>query len=346
MTTQDPAAVAFEAADYSTALSLLLSESRDRDMTSDSQRRRHRHNVIVTDYLLTGVNDATSLLRSLESLDLASADDVDERVVLRYNRAVLHVRLCEFAHARDLIAPVYAIRSQLDLGLTIKIALLLLDVYVRTRNIEKAESVLEDLTTIKTQLLSSPPSSSEPPVNCTPVPSPTELAVWIHLYQTRIHFMSRNDRSAKKIVKSALQILNKDNEPFISDFHKASALLVKARLECCNDKWIKAIKLLNNVQYSCPTNPQVTAVYLNNLGCVHFAMQRYSAAAFYFQRALSVAGTVHDSSLGPQIRFNRGVQLMHVAGGAMAKDAVRELSVTNDACAIARKPWPDLVYLS
>eukprot|EP00474_Spongospora_subterranea_P009044 CRZ09502.1 hypothetical protein [Spongospora subterranea] len=317
----EAAAAAFERRDYRSSLAALMSDP----SATKSESRRFKHNFIVTDYLRSGSSDPVALMNSLAALDDPNEYSIDNRAVLQYNRAVLHVRVCEFGFARQLIAPIFdqRLNLRLDIGLSIRIALLLLEIFVRTLLLGNAEKVLEELITMRTQLL-----SNEPVASSTPIISLSELSFYIYLYQTRLHLLTRNEKSAKKTVKSAMQLLNKESNSSVAeiftDIHKASALLVKARLECCTEKYVKSIKLLNNVKFSCPRDPVVSAVYLNNLGCLHFAMNRFTAAAFYFRRALAQPGAETNCSLGPRIRFNCGMQRLHSPGVS----AIKEISAS------------------
>ena len=67
-------------------------------------------------------------------------------------------------------------------------------------------------------------------------------------------------------------------------------IYIKANLEYLRGNHRKAIKVLNtNSQSQRPTHEtgeHVPTMYYNNLGVIHFAMQKPNLGAFYFRKAL------------------------------------------------------------
>lgn len=69
----------------------------------------------------------------------------------------------------------------------------------------------------------------------------------------------------------------------------AEGLFIKSNFEYVRHNERKAVKLLNSASKHnqvLKTGECVTAMYYNNLGCLHFQMQKYNLASFYFCRAI------------------------------------------------------------
>lgn len=66
-------------------------------------------------------------------------------------------------------------------------------------------------------------------------------------------------------------------------------LFIKSNFEYVRHNERKAVKLLNSIPRDnevLQTGESVSAMYFNNLGCLHFQMQKYNLASFYFCRAI------------------------------------------------------------
>jgi CCR4-NOT transcription complex subunit 10 len=170
-----------------------------------------------------------------------------------------------------------------------------------------------------------------------------------------VDFGKANAKSAKTEVKSALGIFQKEmkgREDKVAQAHaktavpgtllipppalqNPAALFLKANLEYLRQNFKKSIKLLYSASASAnpsggaSTGFEHQSLLLNNLGCLHFGMQRYRSAAAYFSKALaecergrkqakpakSKAGGAHLGSLVSttnecELLYNSGVQLL------------------------------------
>jgi hypothetical protein len=56
-------------------------------------------------------------MKGLEAIDGDESDnsDLSQRATLRYNRAVLYIRCCQFSRALTLLQPVYNAREEISL---------------------------------------------------------------------------------------------------------------------------------------------------------------------------------------------------------------------------------------
>ncbi len=67
-------------------------------------------------------------------------------------------------------------------------------------------------------------------------------------------------------------------------------LFIKSNFEYVRHNERKAVKILNSASKDnqvLKTGESVSAMYFNNLGCLHFQMQKYNLASFYFCRAIA-----------------------------------------------------------
>ena len=133
----------------------------------------------------------------------------------------------------------------------------------------------------------------------------------LRLYKAQFELIRCNISKAKKEIKSALEIYQKQlkdlpagstGEDPLPD--NTTGLFLKANLEYLRSNYKKSIKLLNSCS---DANTQASAIYLNNMGCIHFSTGRYRTAALYFSKALSAGADLSTSS---DIMYNTGVQLL------------------------------------
>jgi CCR4-NOT transcription complex subunit 10 len=133
----------------------------------------------------------------------------------------------------------------------------------------------------------------------------------LRLYKAQFELIRWNVSKAKKEVKSALEIYQKQlkdlppgsiGEDPLPD--NTTGLFLKANLEYLRANYKKSIKLLNSCS---DVNEQASALYLNNMGCIHFSTGRYRTAALYFSKALSAGA---DLSASSDIVYNAGIQLL------------------------------------
>ena len=120
----------------------------------------------------------------------------------------------------------------------------------------------------------------------------------LRLYKAQFELIQCNISKAKKEIKSALEIYQKQlkdlpagsiGEDPLPD--NTTGLFLKANLEYLRSNYKKSIKLLNSCS---DANTQASAIYLNNMGCIHFSTGRYRTAALYFSKALSAGADLSN----------------------------------------------------
>ena len=157
-------------------------------------------------------------------------------------------------------------------------------------------------------------SARRPPTDITP----EEVRGALNLYKAKLALMARMSKSSKREIKTTLNACAQNT----------TGLFLKSNLEYLRQNYRKAIKLLNNSCQRSDRDPNVSALYFNNMGCIHHLMRRHTAACFYFTRALQendalYSGAAEKETLGHaislpafacdrrcEIHYNKGLQLL------------------------------------
>ncbi|OWZ20409.1 CCR4-NOT transcription complex subunit [Phytophthora megakarya] len=168
----------------------------------------------------------------------------------------------------------------------------------------------------------------------------TEFRFRLHLYRAKFMLLQSNLKTAKKEVKSALEIFQKEikthdrSDSMATSLssvamesektstaighpclvvQNSTALFLKANLEYLKKNYKKCIKLLA----SCTQEAVSESVLLNNMGCIHYQMGQRKAAQSYFARALQATtkatkmdAVVIASSSHHEIMYNNGLHLL------------------------------------
>ncbi|KAL3671924.1 hypothetical protein V7S43_002591 [Phytophthora oleae] len=183
----------------------------------------------------------------------------------------------------------------------------------------------------------------------------TEFRFRLHLYRAKFMLLQSNLKTAKKEVKSALEIFQKEIKTYDRGdaastssslgmesektssaighpclvVQNSTALFLKANLEYLKKNYKKCIKLLA----SCTQEAVSESVLLNNMGCIHYQMGQRKAAQSYFARALqaTIKATKMDavviaSSSHHEIMYNNGLHLLLQGDFALAFRCFHESS--------------------
>lgn len=166
-----------------------------------------------------------------------------------------------------------------------------------------------------------------------------EYRFYCLMYRARVFAQLKNTRGSKKDVKAANEALEQDLKPGTllkahphttgtSDtaqvalqealFNHQSAMLstMKAYIEYTKGNVPKAARLLQQCQFNFaqggsdfhPTKDDTcAALFYNNLGCVHFMMQKPSLATLYFQKALDAADALTSDGVHPVLGHKVGL---------------------------------------
>jgi len=314
------------------------------------------HNAAITDYSLGGCKEPRKLLAVLERLrqrvedarekadasDSVGGDLVDDAdpSILAYNTAVLLYQMKQYGSARAMLEEIFSNIEPVDEFLAFKACFLLLDLQILQRQVDKATEVLAYLER-SYALLTKPEGGSKengtaegrdsadsasgsslptdwPNKRSTRRPPtdilPEEVRAALNLYKAKLSLMARSSKSSKREIKTTLNAC----------VQNTTGLFLKSNNEYQRQNYRKAIKLLANSCQRSERDPNVAALYFNNLGCIHHCMRRHTAAAFYFSRALQENTLLYrrsaDADAAPlqhfscdrrcELEYNRGLQLL------------------------------------
>jgi len=225
--------------------------------------------------------------------------DIAAVALLLYNESVLHFQMKQYETALVQLTALFRAIDAIDDWLAVRICCLLLEVFITHRHVDSAWDVVAQMEKIYTLLANKAAQQStnpESPSSAGPAPQPTaevpsttaekyptpsapvvntaELMFTIHMYKARLHMMQRMHKLAKRELKAAQPAV--DQQPI--------HVFLRANLEYLRQNWPKSVKLLNSCK-KITNDASLPALYLNNMGCIHYRMQKYAAAGFYFARA-------------------------------------------------------------
>ncbi|KAK1323354.1 hypothetical protein QJS10_CPA02g00227 [Acorus calamus] len=107
-------------------------------------------------------------------------------------------------------------------------------------------------------------------------PPAVDLKLKLQLCKVQLLLLTRNLKAAKREVKLAMNIARGRDS--------SKALLLKSQLEYARDNHRKAIKLL--MTSSSRTEPFISCMFNNNLGCIHHQLGKHHISSVYFLKAL------------------------------------------------------------
>mmetsp|Transcript_8395 Transcript_8395/g.23084 ORF Transcript_8395/g.23084 Transcript_8395/m.23084 type:complete len:778 (+) Transcript_8395:71-2404(+) len=160
-----------------------------------------------------------------------------------------------------------------------------------------------------------------------------EVAYGLRVGRARLYLLLNSLQLCKREIKAALSV---------SSVHPAGIFL-KAQLEFSRGNARKALRALHHAMHTAGTSASqqvvaagvelnLPALYYNDLGCVHYSMKKYAAAAFYFDRALGENEVVCKVKAGAgspvvqpfacdrscEMLYNKGLQLLLLGQPASA----------------------------
>jgi len=224
------------------------------------------------------------------------------------------------------------------------------------------EKLLEKLEKAASQTTSTPDAASEASPEAAAAaaaavadtPHLTEFRFRMHLAKGKVFLAQGNAKAAKKEVKSALEIAEDRKrsvekvpqamaqgklkgiqgachpQPLEQPVQKLAGVYLQANLEYLRENYSKAMNYISKANTVGVTYPRCKArlqsLYFNNMGCVHFRMQRYRSAATYFTKSLRalkpaaarnavavqapVEGSLVVTHNDCEILYNCGIQLL------------------------------------
>ncbi|KDO32983.1 hypothetical protein SPRG_02674 [Saprolegnia parasitica CBS 223.65] len=315
-------------ADSMLGLSLKLRKEKDNwDDDSDYEKPRS--------IVFSGVN------LSFQSLSMER-----DATLLRYNLAACYFRQQKYASASSILDALLRAMEPMDEVVAMHICFLYLDVLLHSsRSSAMSESALTNMRQKAHALLAyleSPHgfnglADDQEPVKDAAAKerSLVEFKFRFHLYKAKVALLHENAKVAKKEVKSAMEVFQKEIKPkepsnaavtttpsslgvgvgaiFVPApaVQNTAALYLKAQLEYLRRNFKKSIKLVA----SCKKGSVDDSIMLNNLGCIHAQLGQHQAAQSYFAQALNATKRRSkpeplSASVQAELLYNNGLTLL------------------------------------
>ena len=137
----------------------------------------------------------------------------------------------------------------------------------------------------------------------------------IRLYSAKLQLILSNTTEARKEIKSALEVYEKEVKPHLSsnDEQTAPALVLKANMEYLRGNFKKCVKLLNVAM----SNGSLSkAVHLNNMACLSYRFKKQAASTMYLAQSLALVNKLsNNSNIKERMQrfdtlYNVGLQLL------------------------------------
>ncbi|XP_064398304.1 CCR4-NOT transcription complex subunit 10-like isoform X3 [Halichondria panicea] len=270
---------AFDSHRYESCLSSLnkLQEHRRSD-------GRVAHNRAVAQYLLSNLTLTDGFKKSLLSVNAQFDRDsensgveatIADKAVLYFNQALIHMRLHQYKHATFLLEQLFQVHNTLHTdSLAVEVSLLLIEVCLRTNQLEMASKYIEFLESH--YFKSSNGGRGEELSGDGGVESYRSK---MYLFKACLSVLTGNIKTCKKELKSLTSISG----------NSSAAQFLKANIEFLRGNFQKSLKVLGSTQKSpmvTESGECLTAFSLNNIGCIHYQLGKYSLAAHYLRKAI------------------------------------------------------------
>lgn len=354
---------AFEKGNYDECLSTLeqLSSTRTNDL-------KVLHNKAVTEYYSSDFINTNDFQRTLIDIchqarisidNVEALEDVDH-CILFFNQAIILFHLHQYHATIAILDKLFQFIEPLDESLARKICFLLLEVYLCTHQPEKALSLISYIETMlfgsnktnenKTQTSDKDKEQDKDKENNKDSDVKEKDIIEINQneiyrpklqhYKARCYIMLKSAKFCKREIKSLMN--SGVNIP---------AIYLRSQLEYLRGSYRKSLKVLNTATSSGSLRPfketgdNLTVMYYNNVGCIHFYMGKPNLASFYFNKALqehdnAIKNLTDDEdkeklsvrplptmNLTPRyhLLYNLGIQYLHIGYADKAFDCLIEV---------------------
>lgn len=304
------------------------------------------HNKIVVEYLKTGLKKTDTFYKNLNSffmqfrLRLDHLDDVDH-CVAHFNQAVVLYHQTQYTPALRIMEKVYKYIEPMDESLAKQVGILLVELQICTRQLDKATTLLSYL---ENQLFNNNPPNlkqgekllkhvekevkEKKPAVVDPIVE--KFKKRLVKYKARCFLLTHKLPSAEKEIQN---LFDEDEKSITATFLKANLLYLKGNYD-------EAMEILNNI----PNNALIysecgessSIMQYNNLGVIYHAMGKPNMACHYFQKAIKAdIAFFHKSKneaenplyiLGAskynELVYNLGISLLHAGRPANAFDCL------------------------
>ncbi|OQR88054.1 CCR4-NOT transcription complex subunit [Achlya hypogyna] len=276
-----------------------------------------------------------------------------DATLLRYNLAACYFRAQKYASASSILDALLRAMEPMDENVAMHICFLYLDVLLASsRGSALSEAALMSLRQKASAILAylegphgfnGLADDAEPVKDAaTKERAVSEFKFRLHLYKAKVALLQENAKVAKKEVKTAMEVFQKEIKPketpapvvagpvgvavgriFVPApmIQNTTALYLKAHLEYLRRNFKKSIKLVA----SCKKSTVDDSIMLNNLGCIHAQQGLHQAAQSYFAKALdaskprrSKGETALGASVQTEVLYNNGLTLLQQKKFALA----------------------------
>ncbi|KAI0221541.1 CCR4-NOT transcription complex subunit 10-A [Lamellibrachia satsuma] len=274
-------------------------------------------------------------------------DDVDQCVVY-YNQAVVLYHQKQYNTAITLLDKLFQFVEPMEESLARKVMFLLVELYLTTRQPEKAMGMLTFLekmllgngvklqqATEKEGTTNKEGTKERKEGSTTETSALDALRPQISHYKARCYMMLKSLKSCKRELKVLVSAVGMT----------APVLYLKSQFEYMRGNYRKAIKVLNTAAQPAPkptskTGECLPVMYYNNLAVIHFHVRKHHLGAFYLRRAVqenskvvkefSQSSTAYHPAVTIgmsrhfELLYNMGVQLLHCGKPLAAFDCLIE----------------------
>uniref|UniRef100_A0A131XTM8 CCR4-NOT transcription complex subunit 10 n=1 Tax=Ixodes ricinus TaxID=34613 RepID=A0A131XTM8_IXORI len=290
------------------------------------------HNRAIARFYASGKKNSEELAQdmaevaSLLHVNLASPDSLDDvdQCVPFFNHAVSLYHAQQYRKAVAILDRLFQFIEPLDESVTRKICFLYIELCLCLKQPEKVLGLIayaESLVFGSRAAAAAAAGETPSPLEKDEEPrEPAKLgAHWTRLqqYKTRCFMLLRSTKASKREIKSLVN----------SGAPTSQTVFLRSQLEFMRGNYRKAVKVLCTAQLQ--GDPKVTAMYHNNVGCVHFYTGKPHLGCFSFDKALrayheGVKAGVFDNRMYYELVYNLGVQNLHAGRYVAAFDCLVE----------------------
>ncbi|XP_031345122.1 CCR4-NOT transcription complex subunit 10 isoform X1 [Photinus pyralis] len=300
------------------------------------------HNKLVAEYYKNDLRSTETFQKNLAAfysqfkLRLEKLDDVDH-CVAHYNQAVLLYHQKQYTQAIRIMERVYKFIEPMDENLAQQVGLLLVELQMSTKQLDKASGLLSFL---ENQLFHSHPvilKQGEKPAKvidkdkkmCT-VSSTTidQFKKKLQMYKARCFLMKHSLGAASEEIE---KIEEQSEMTIAARFLRANLLYLQGNCEA-------AMEILNGISSEADfgsSDESYNVILYNNLGTIYHAMGKYHLACHHYQKAIKADIELIQSKsneekplyrLGSsryhELIYNLGISLLHAGRSADAFDCL------------------------
>lgn len=252
-------------------------------------------------------------------------DDVDQAVPF-FNHAVTLYHSQQYRKALALLDKLFQYIEPLEESIARRICFLHIELGLCLRQPEKVLGLIAYLE----NLLFGTKTSSSSGESSTGRKSPDkeddskdaeELEVYrtkLQQYKVRCFIMLRSMKASKREIKSLVSSGAASNQ----------TIFLRSQLEFLRGNYRKAVKVLCTAQID--SDPKTTAMYHNNIGCIHFYTGKPHLGSYNFEKALRVytesqrTKSALDNRIYYELLYNLGLQNLYAGKYVSAFDCLVE----------------------